>query len=356
MRTALFEAHVRLGARIVDFHGWEMPLQYRSIVEEHTAVRKRAGIFDLSHMGRLRVAGPGHTDWLDALVTPNVNALKPGRVKYGFVLNENGGVIDDILVYRFEAETWLVVNASNRERVLAELRRELRPPVTLEDMSQAFPMIAVQGPLAIEFAREAAGLDASSLGYYRAMAVGNAILSRTGYTGEDGLEVFAPPPRILDWWDRLVSAGGERGIIPCGLGSRDTLRLEAGMPLYGQELTDSITPLEAGLEFAVAMEKRFRGREALLQQKKNGIPKTRIGFRLESKRIARHGFPIFSNDRPVGEVTSGTHSPTLGASIGMGYVRTDGNGWAEGTPLLVDIRGKKEAAFVVPLPFYRRPK
>jgi aminomethyltransferase len=357
MRTPIYSAHVALKARMVDFHGWEMPIQYAGIMEEHRAVRERAGIFDLSHMGRISISGLGYERWLDQQITCPIGQMRRGQVRYGFVLNDAGGVIDDILAYKFKTRILLVVNASNREAVL---RRFEPPPTTLiEDMTFQRAMIAVQGPLAMSFVGEVLGEDFSGLKYYRArhskIGDAKAIVSRTGYTGEDGLEFIAPNERSVELFQRFVEKGRDRGIIPCGLGARDTLRLEAGMPLYGHELSAEISPLEAGLGFAVPMNKIFAGREAVLQLQNSGGPRRQlVGFKLESRRVARQGHEIFQGDRAVGYVTSGTFSPTLNQCIGLAYVEKGLA--APGTRLEVDVRGRREALALAEPRFVNRTR
>lgn len=360
MRTHLYPAHVALKAKIVDFHGWDMPIHYSGIMEEHAAVRERAGLFDLSHMGRIVVTGLGYERWLDTKITAPVARMTPGQVKYGFVLNDQGGIIDDILAYKFKKKILLVVNASNREAVLKAFQGA--PPTTIiEDQTMNKAMIAVQGPKALEFIKTAWGQDFSEIKYYHARIVkvndAGYTISRTGYTGEDGFEIIGSNDAIMDLFKKFIVEGRKAGVIPCGLGARDTLRLEAGMPLYGNELSAEITPIEAGLEFAVPMGKIFTGREAVLKlQTSGGARRKLVGFKLDTKRVARHGFQIFQADHPVGIVTSGTFSPSLNASLGMAYVET---ALAKpGTELEVDVRGKREKLAVAELPFvnHTRPK
>ncbi len=361
MRTALYAAHVALKGKVVDFHGWDMPIQYTGIMEEHTAVRERAGFFDLSHMGRIDVTGLSYERWLDQKITCPVAHMTPGQIRYGFVLNDNGGVIDDILAYKFQKKILLVVNASNREAVLQRLQADCPPTTELKDRTMERAMIAVQGPKAVEFVKTVTGADFTDLKYYhgRITKIGETTVtvSRTGYTGEDGYEIIGPNDFTMDLFKKCVVEGRKHQVIPCGLGARDTLRLEAGMPLYGNELSTEITPVEAGLEFAVPMAKIFAGREAILKIQTSGGPRRKlVGFKLDSKRVARHGFEIFQGDRAVGIVTSGTFSPTLSVSLGMGYVETALA--TTGTRLDVDIRGKREPLSVADLPFvnHTRPK
>ncbi len=349
-RTPLHECHVRLGARMVDFHGWEMPIQYSGIVEEHAAVRTRAGLFDLSHMGRVRVAGPARRAFLQKVLTIDVDKVPPGRCKYTFFLTERGTVIDDLVFYADPAEDLLVVNASNREKDLEWMRRHAPAEgVTIRDETFDVALLAVQGPASVEVVRRGLGIDPSGLRYYSFGTFGEFLVSRTGYTGEDGFEIFMPGARAAEAWERLARAGAP----PAGLGARDTLRTEAGMPLYGNELDETTTPLEAGLGFAVDLKKPdFIGAAAL---RASGPPARRLaGLVLESRRIPRTGYEVFRDGRAVGRVTSGTFGPTVGRPIAMAYLPADLA--RPGEAAEIDIRGRREPARVVALPFYRREK
>ncbi|RMG36722.1 MAG: glycine cleavage system aminomethyltransferase GcvT [Planctomycetota bacterium] len=361
LHTPLHDWHVHQGARLVDFAGWHMPLQYTSIIAEHHAVRTAAGLFDVGHMGRLEIAGPDAAAFLDRLVTRRCGDMATGRIRYALLTNDRGGTIDDVLVYRLPDRFLVVCNAANRPRVLRWLdaHRE-QVSATLTDRTEATFMLALQGPRALEIARDVLGSAVAALRYYHGRSVvwdGQSVLvSRTGYTGEDGIEAIVDADAALALWSALWEAGRNRGLMPAGLGARDTLRLEAGMPLYGHELTEKIDPLTAGLEFAVDLDKDFVGRDALRTIAERGPQRTRVGLSLDSRRIARQGcavFPADGNER-IGEVTSGTFSPTLQRSIAMAYVPRS---FAEtGTRLRVDIRGRYETATVCPLPFYRRPR
>lgn len=348
-RTPLHGAHVRLKARIVDFHGWEMPVQYSGIVEEHNAVRSSAGLFDLCHMGRVRVRGPRRRAFLQKILTIDVDKVHPGRCRYSFFLNEKGTVIDDLVFYAGAEEDLLVVNASNREKDLAWMGKHRPEGVEIEDQTFSTALIAVQGPQSLAAVRKSLGIDPGPLGYYTWGTFAGFLVSRTGYTGEDGFEILMPAGQSEEAWEKILAAG----VPPVGLGARDTLRTEAGMPLYGNDLDDTTTPLEAGLAFAVELDKPdFLGRDAL---RSAGIPSRRLtGLVLDSRRIARHGFAVLRGGKPVGAVTSGTWSPTLQKSIAMAYLPTDAR--EPGTPVEVDVRGKAENAAVVRLPFYRRKK
>jgi len=348
-RTVLYAEHVKLKARMVDFHGWEMPIQYAGIIDEHTAVRTRVGLFDLSHMGRVRVRGSGRRAFLQKLLTIDVDKVVPGKCRYSFFLTEKGTVIDDLILYAGGPDDFLVVNASNREADLAWMKQHLSGDVQIVDETLSSALIAVQGPRSVETVKRVLEIDPSGMGYYTFTTLGEYFVSRTGYTGEDGFEIFVPAEKAVSVWNRFIDAQ----LSPIGLGARDTLRTEAAMPLYGNDLSDTTTPLEAGLDFAVDLEKpAFIGQEAL---KAAGKPARRLtGLVMESKRIARQGFDVYSGATKVGAVTSGTWSPVLEKSIAMAYVPKDLR--EPGTPLEVDVRGRREKAAVVKLPFYRRKK
>jgi aminomethyltransferase len=356
LRTPLFDWHQKHGARIVDFAGWDMPVQYTSIVEEHQAVRTAAGIFDISHMGRLSFAGDGTVDLLQHIYTNNVATMKDFQARYGLVCNERGGVRDDVLVYRWPYGYAMVVNASNREKIVAWVNQHKGGRnVEVTDRTFATCMVALQGPKAVELSRGLTPADSGQLAYYTATATtyqGKAcIVSRTGYTGEDGLEFIVPAELGMTLWEELL----KRGARPCGLGSRDTLRLEAAMPLYGHELSEEIDPFQAGLGWAVKLGKGpFLGRDSLVARREDSSLRHRIGLTLSGKRIAREGAAVLHLGREIGKVTSGTFSPTLGRSIAMAYV--DPLFMQQGLSCEVDVRGKTEPARVVPLPFYSRKK
>ena len=356
--TPCFDWHVAHGARMVEFAGWQMPVQYTSIIEEHHAVRSAAGLFDIGHMGRIQFTGPDACRFLDFLVTNDVTRIEVGQIRYALMTNESGGVLDDVLVYRFPEFYFLVVNASNREKICDWIEQHKGPfDVTVEDLTFTRFMAALQGPAAIDILNPLTEMDISQLGYYRGsettVAGVPAIVSRTGYTGEDGFEVIVANDQSVMIWETLLERGRDVGTVPCGLGCRDTLRLEAAMPLYGHELDESIDPLTAGLGFAVKLNAgEFIGREALVAAKNRDNKKRRVGLVLDSNRIARQGATVLVGDREVGQVTSGTFSPTLQKSIAMAYVEP---GFADvGQTLQVDIRGKRHAAAVVSLPFYKR--
>ncbi len=360
--TPLVERHEALGARMVDFAGWWMPIQYAGILEEHRAVRERAGLFDLCHMGELFVDGPDAGDALAHAVTTDPRTLDVGRAHYSMICAPDGGILDDLIVYRLASDRFLVVaNASNAAVVsdaLAE-RFEGRRAI-LDDRSLATALIAIQGPAARAILAPLASLDLAAIRYYGigegTVAGVPALVARTGYTGEDGFEVFVDAAAGTTIWDALLDAGRGVGLAPVGLGARDTLRLEAGMPLYGNELGPATTPFEAGLGRVVKLAKEggFVGRDALARAAEAGPRRQLVGLVVRGRGIARHGYPVWSGDRASGVVTSGTMSPTLGVPIAMALVAPADS--APGTMLDVEIRDARTAAEVVPLPFYTRSR
>jgi aminomethyltransferase len=358
--TALLDVHRALGARLIDFGGWLMPVQYTGILEEHRAVRERAGLFDLSHMGELFVEGDEAGDALAAALITDPRTLAVGRAQYSMICAPDGGVIDDLIVYRLGPERFLVVaNAGNAATVSEELGRRLADwRAVLDDRSLVTSLVAIQGPRSAEILAPLTDVDLGALKYY-AIAEGSvagipALVARTGYTGEDGFEVFVDWDRGPDAWAALAEAGKGADVIACGLGARDTLRLEAGMPLYGNELGRDVNPYEANLGRVVKLEKPgdFVGREALEKAARETPEKLLVGLVITGRGIARHGYPVLAGDRRTGEVTSGTHSPTLGKPIAMAYV-APGDA-AAGTILAVEVREQPVSAEVVPLPFYKR--
>lgn len=363
LRTPCYGWHVSHGGRMVDFAGWEMSVQYSSIIEEHQAVRTAAGLFDIAHMGRLRFTGPDAGRFLDWFVTADVSTIETGGIRYGLVANETGGILDDVLVYRLESASdddfyLMVVNASNRHKIVDWIETHRSGfEVTVDDVTLDQCMLAVQGPLAVDILNPLVETDISQMRYYTGTCTVvqgvSGIVSRTGYTGEDGFEVMLPAEKGPDLWQAVIDAGAGQGVLPAGLGCRDTLRLEAGMPLYGHELNENIDPFTAGLSFAVKLDAGdFIGKQSLVAAKANPNRRKRIGIELAVRRIAREEAELFAGDEPIGHVTSGTFSPTLQKSIAMAYVTAE---FAKpGTEITVDIRGKREQATVVKLPFYRR--
>jgi aminomethyltransferase len=356
-RTGLFEAQRSRGGRFIDFNGWDMPVQFAGITQEHQTVRSGCGVFDLGHMGRLHLGGPGSLDLLSRQVCRRLDDMKPGMVRYGLVLAEDGTVEDDVLVSREGEQAFhVVVNAGNHQKILARWQvlagQSLGKPA-LTDLTATQAMIAVQGPASGALLAGMA-LDGRQLKYYSFADLqwsGIPVrLSRTGYTGEDGFECFLPAADAVRFYEAVTAAGA----VPCGLGCRDTLRLEAGMPLYGHELDRTVTPVEAGLGFAVNKAGGFIGADVILPQLASGTAKRLVGLRMTDKRVPRQGYAVVKDGAAVGVITSGTLSPTLGLPIGMAYVPSTLS--AVGTSLMVDIRGSMCAAEVVALPFYKRAK
>lgn len=370
LRTPLYDWHVSHNGRMVEFGGWEMPVQYGSVIDEHHVVRNAVGMTDVSHMGRLRFEGPGTCDFLDRFLTRNIAIIKPGQVRYSMVTNEQGGIVDDVLISRFESPDsgeyyLLVVNASNRENVLRRFERFMTPDVqqgvTLTDQTLETAMFAVQGPKAVALMQPFVDVDLATIKYYNGTHVSldhpkatgrKFLLTRTGYTGEDGFEICVDADIATEIWDALLQAGQSFGAKPVGLGARDTLRLEAALPLYGHEMSEAINPFEAGLAYALNLAgPKFPGFDALARLAEEPPTRMRIGFEMEGKRPAREHCEIYHDGDKVGIVTSGTFSPTLNRPIGMGYVPPS---LAEpGTEIEIDIRGKRQPAQIVPLPFYR---
>jgi aminomethyltransferase len=361
-RTPLHAAHQAAGARLVPFAGYEMPVQYRSIIEEHRTVRSGVGLFDLSHMGEVLVGGGEALAFARYAVVSDPGALEPGQAQYSMLCAPDGGIIDDLIVYRTDEGYLVVCNASNRDEVVAHLgalRERGDFDATIDDRSDRTALIAPQGPRAAELLAGLTDLDLASLGYYRSlrgMVAGiDCLVARTGYTGEDGFELFCDARRAPALWDALLVAGASLGIRPCGLGSRDTLRLEAGMPLYGNELDRGVNPYEANLGRVVKLEKgEFVGRAALASVQQSGPRRKLVGLVMRDNAIARHGYPVLVAGQQAGVVTSGTASPTLGTRIAMAYVPAGDA--AVGGEVEVVVRDRPFRAEQVKLPFYKRPR
>lgn len=371
-RTPLYDWHAANGGRLVDFAGWAMPVQYGSIVEEHYATRNAVGLFDISHMGRLLFAGPDAAALLDSVCTRRIADLKPGQIRYSLVCNEAGGVLDDVLVYRVElidgmrsgsgqlSGFGMVVNASNRAKIVDWLNQHSAGrDASMEDITNEYAMIAVQGPQAIKLLDELTEFELTALRYYTGAEtkIGGCgcYVSRTGYTGEDGCEIIVHRDLVVGLWEQIHERAAEVDGSAVGLAARDTLRLEAGMPLYGHELTEEINPIQAGLCFAVNLKGReFVGRDALVEATRNKSQSVRIGLQLDGKRAPREGYRVLQEQEEVGEVTSGTFSPTLGRPIAMAYVKPTAAGVGE--PVAVDVRGSLAPATVAPPVFYERGK
>ncbi|HKR65442.1 MAG TPA: glycine cleavage system aminomethyltransferase GcvT [Thermoanaerobaculia bacterium] len=356
-QTPLNEVEKELGGKMVDFGGWELPVQFSGILEEHEAVRTKAGIFDVSHMGEVTVKGPQALDLLQRATCNDVSKLLDGRAHYNGLLYPNGGFVDDILIYRMAADDYfVVVNASNTDKDFEWLRDSGKDfDAEVRNVSADYAQLAVQGPESERILQTMTDVNLPDIKYYRfgqgTVDGAPAIVSRTGYTGEDGFEVYVAPedgPRIMR---KLIDAG----VKPCGLGARDTLRLEAKMALYGNDIDDTTTPLQADLAWIVKLDKGdFTGRDVLAREKQDGPPRKLVGFEMIDRGIGRHGYPIVDGKDEIGVVTSGTHSPTLKKAIGLAYLPLDRS--APGTEFSVLIRGKETRARVVPTPFYKRSK
>jgi len=356
-RTPLYAVHTALGAKIVPFAGFEMPVQYPTgITAEHRAVREKAGLFDVSHMGEFIVRGPQAVDFVSYVTTNDVAALKPGQAHYSTILREDGTIVDDCLVYRADDRVMMVVNGSNIDKDFAHVSRFLKkfPDAKLENISDRIALLALQGPDAARILQRHTDVDLSKIKYYefttgRIAGVDKVYISRTGYTGEDGFELYFPGEHAEKIWKALTTSGE---VTPAGLGARDSLRLEMGMALYGNDLDDTTTPLEASLGWLVKMKKGdFVGREALAKQKEQGLKRKLVGFTTPERSFPRHGYPVFANGQPSGEVRSGTMSPTLGIPIGTAYVPPGSA--VEGSSLEIEIRGKRVPAVVQKMPFYK---
>jgi aminomethyltransferase len=354
-RTPLHEIHVALGGKIVPFAGYEMPVQYAGgITAEHKAVREGCGIFDVSHMGEFWITGPRAVEFVNYVTTNDVAALAVGQVHYSTILNDRGTIEDDCLVYRFADRIMMVVNASNAAKDYAHIARHAGQfGVTMRDASDDTALLAVQGPDAAAVLQPLTRTDLAAIRYYHfaegSVAGHDAIVSRTGYTGEDGFELYVPNDAAVPLWNALVNTGR---ITPCGLGARDTLRLEMGMALYGNDIDDTTTPLEANLAWLVKLEKGdFVGRDALVAQKERGLTRRLVGFTMAERNFPRHGYPVFYDGQPSGVVCSGTMSPTLGIPIGTCYLPFAAT--KPGTAFEIEIRGKRVPATVTRPPFYK---
>ena len=377
LHTPLRNWHLAHGGRMVEFAGWSMPQQYTSIIEEHTTSRSSVGIADISHMGRLRFEGPGAAVFLAELLTRRVADLGLGQIRYSLLTNEQGGILDDVLVgyyHNVHGQPFyvLVVNAANRRKIIKWVDSHLPPEraaapgqeVICTDVTRLWAMFAIQGPRSVELLQPLVDADLHSMRYYNGAQVRilhpaaqrqGGIITRTGYTGEDGFELSVGASVALGIWEALMEQGKPLGILPTGLGARNTLRLEAGMPLYGHELSEQVNPFQAGLQFACYLVGYdFPGRDALKVLQSQPPDEIRIGLELSGRRLGRQGCGILSGRRKIGRITSGSYSPTLKRPIAMGYVATEFS--RPGTELLVDVRGRMQPARVVKLPFYRRSR
>jgi aminomethyltransferase len=359
-RTVLNSLHKALGAKMVEFGGWEMPVEYSGIIQEHLAVRRVAGLFDVSHMGEIEVSGPRALSLLQHLTSNDASRLKDFQAQYSALMRPEGSAIDDCVVHRWSGERYfLCVNAANAERDFDWMVQHNTVGAEVHNVSGEFAQLALQGPRALQIISKVTDTTVAGLKYYwfcpaRCCAV-EGILARTGYTGEDGFEFYFPPAESEKVWNTLIEAGQPEGLVPAGLGARNTLRLEAGYPLYGHELDEETTLLEANLGWIAKLEKgEFIGRDALLEQRAQGIRKKLVGFEMTNRGIARDGYSVYVEGKVAGYVTSGSYAPFLKRNIGMAYIPPS---LAEvGREIEVEIRGKMAGAHIVPLPFYRRTK
>jgi aminomethyltransferase len=361
-KTPLYEKHVSLNAKIIDFGGWAMPVQYTNVIDEHRTTRNAAGLFDICHMGEIEVKGPQALDLLQFVLTRNLAQQTTGQVKLSALLNEEGGVIDDLTVYKMDENYYmLVTNATPRERDwqwINNIQKDKKFDCELKDISDETGKLDLQGPLSEEILQKLSATDLKKMRFYHFckthVAGFEAIISRSGYTGEDGFEIYALSNVIGLIWDKLMIVGIDTGLKPCGLGARDTLRLEAGMMLNGQDMDDSVNPLEVPYSWIVDEKKEFVGSSALRAKQKNGIKKKLVGIEMTGRGIARHGYKVFHNGEKIGIVTSGTFSPTLNKAIGLAFVDIDFS--APDTQVEIAIRDAMTAAKIVKLPFYKRSK
>ncbi|WP_188206523.1 glycine cleavage system aminomethyltransferase GcvT [Alkalibacillus aidingensis] len=361
-RTPLYSEYEVHGAKTIDFGGWDLPVQFSSIKDEHQATRERAGLFDVSHMGEITVKGSGSEAFLQKMVTNDVSKLKINQAQYTAMCYPDGGTVDDFLIYKLQEQDYLlVVNAANTEKDFNWLNQHVEGDVVLENISSEIVQLALQGPKAEQILQKLTDEDLSEIKFFRFKDHVNlygiehgALVSRTGYTGEDGFEIYINKDSGRSLWRAILDAGESEGVQPIGLGARDTLRFEANLALYGQELSKDITPIEAGIGFAVKVKKEsdFIGKEVLKEQKEQGPSRKLVGIEMLDKGIPRHGYEVLKNDQVVGFVTSGTQSPTLGKNVGLALVESDLA--KEGESLAVQVRKRTLSAKVVPTPFYKR--
>ncbi len=359
-RTSLYEKHLKHGGKMIDFFGWCLPLQYTSIIEEHRIVREGAGLFDVSHMGEITVEGTNAGEYINRMITNDISKKEIGQATYSPMCNERGGIIDDLIVYRIDQHKYmLVVNASNTSKDFEWLKQNEIPGVKVVNESDNYTQLALQGPKSKLIIEKLTSFDLGRLKYYRyvftCLAGFKALISRTGYTGESGYEIYVDNQYAKKLWDAVMEAGEEFSLVPVGLGARDTLRMEAALPLYGRELNEEISPLESGLHRFVCLEKgEFAGRDALIRESENGTKRKLIGFEMKDKAIPRNEYKVLKDNKEIGFVTSGGYSPTLDKSLGMALVKNSGINI--GDSIKIRIRKKEHNAKVTGLPFYKRNK
>lgn len=360
-RTPLYPLYEKWGGKTVNYEGWALPVQFAGVKTEHEAVRTRAGLFDVSHMGEIHVSGKSALPFLQKMLTNDLDKIEIGKAQYTFLCNENGGTIDDLIVYQLgENEYLLVVNAANVEKDYNWLKKHQIEDVTIENVSDQYALLAVQGPLAQSILQKITDTKLSEISFFRFEQNVNlnnkkGLIARTGYTGEDGFEVYCRPDDVCELWEEILSVGKDEGIVPCGLAARDTLRFEAGLPLYGQELSETISPIEAGLKFAVKMDKEdFFGKDVLAEQIANGTSRKLVGIDMIDRGIPRTGYDVRVQNDVIGYITTGTQSPTLKKNIGFALIQSEFSDL--GTEVFVSIRNKLVKGKVVSLPFYKRKK
>lgn len=361
-RTPLFPVYAQYGGKTIDFGGWELPVQFSSIKEEHEAVRERAGLFDVSHMGEVEVTGPDALAFVQKMTTNDASKLAINQAQYSILCYPDGGTVDDLLVYKQADDHYLlVINASNIDKDVAWLNEHVTGDVTVKNISPEVAQLALQGPLAEKVLSRLTDTDLTTIGFFRFLPDvqlngSKALVSRTGYTGEDGFEIYCQAEDAASLWEAILKAGEEEGVLPCGLGARDTLRFEAKLPLYGQELSQGISPLEAGLGFAVKLDKEsdFIGKSALQKQKEQGVPRKLVGIEMIDRGIPRSHYPVYLGEEQIGEVTTGTQSPTLKKNVGLALIQAQHA--TVDQEVDVEIRGKRVKARIVKTPFYKRSK
>ena len=361
LRTPLFDVYKEHGGKTIDFGGWELPVQFSSIKDEHEVVRTKAGLFDVSHMGEFTLKGEGAEVFLQSILTNDVSKVKVGKAQYNIMCYPDGGSVDDLIIYKKgEDDFFICVNASNIEKDFSWMLEHKPASLELLNISDSIGQVALQGPLAAEVLQKITNVNLEEVSFF-GFAVGqvagvDSMIARTGYTGEDGFEVYASAGEIEKVWSTILVAGAEDGVLPCGLGARDTLRFEACLPLYGQELSADISPVEAGMGFAVKtdIEPDFIGKSVLKGYKENGAPRKVVGVEMIDRGIPRHGYPVYLGDELIGEVTTGTQVPTTKRNIGLALLKTANT--VVGTQIEIEIRGKRLKAEVVATPFYKRER
>ncbi len=351
-KTPFYHKHLESKGKLVDFNGWALPVEYNSILAEAKNIRTHCGMFDVSHMGEILISGEGALAFLQNLTSNDITLAGSLKMQYNLFINESGGVVDDFMLYSLEKGYLCVVNASNKDKVLNRLKSMKPADCQIKDQSQRTALISLQGPNSSKIISKIFGPKIADLGYLHFMENLNQdilLISRSGYTGEDGFELYFHWDKSLKWWDKIIEAGEGFDVVFCGLGARDILRIEAGLPLYGHELNEDINPLQAGLGWAVKLNKNFIGKDKILEEKNQGLKNIRVGFIMQDRAVAREGYCIYKNDKKIGQVSSGTYSANLNKFIGMAYLEKDHSNL--GTEINIDIRGKRYKAKVADFPF-----